>query len=364
MAQAAAAAAAALAAAGGAAAAAPAVGGAQLQQALANHERIRKSTELPLFFGRKDKDTCEAQLLIDRFESAARIANWHANARKCEEFYLLLRDKALQWWKALDEQPGVNKANWDQVKAQFLGFYGPRHAARAVCSNFGELTQRSGEGVHDYYLRVMEVYQKIKEIRPPTLFDVRVAGQADAVTKLEGIEDMGRYFMLQLFLAGLREDIKVKTMENVPDTLGEALTQARNMEVIMNDKRTRTSITSIQEEYDIFEEKLEGLDHADDVIEHINLMRMRQGRKPFTRTSNGSSKGRFADVVCRYCKIKGHMQNLCRKRIAARAPCVDEKGAPFKKVNNVQQQGREDEERSQNISLVGYYDVINSIRLN
>ena len=107
-----------------AAAAAAAVPG-QMQAALANHERIRKSTELPLFFGRKDKDTCEAQLLIDRFESAARIANWNADARKCEEFYLLLRDKALQWWKALDEQPGVAKDNWNQVKGQFLGFYGP-----------------------------------------------------------------------------------------------------------------------------------------------------------------------------------------------------------------------------------------------
>ena len=170
--------------------------------------------------------------------------------------------------------------------------------------------------------------------------------------------------MLQLFLAGLREDIKVKTMEAEPDTLGDALTQARSMEVIMNDKRARTSITSIREENDILEEKLEGLDNVDDVVKHINLMRIKQGRKPFTRRSNGSSRNRFADVVCRYCKMKGHMQNLCRKRIAAKAACVDEKGVPFQKVNNVQQQGRNDEEQSQNISLVGYYDVINSIRLN
>ena len=363
MAQAAAAAAAA--AAGGGAPAAPAIGAGQLQQALANHERIRKSTELPLFFGRKDKDTCEAQLLIDRFESAARIANWHANARKCEEFYLLLRDKALQWWKALDEQPGVEKTNWEMVKTQFLGFYGPRHAARAVCSNFGELTQRGGEGVHDYYLRVMEVYQKIKEIRPITLFDVRVGGQAEAETKKEGIEDMGRYFMLQLFLAGLREDIKVKTMENVPETLGEALTQARNMEVIMNDKRSRGAITSIREDYEIFEERLEDTEDMDEVMKYINAMRMKQGRKPFAaRKFSGRSKGSFADVICRYCKLKGHMQNICRKRIAAKAPCVDEKGVPFKKVTNVQEREEDENTSRNNISLVGYYDVINSVRLN
>src|SRR5574343_642950 len=98
------------------AAAAPAAGAAQqlnqdqIRDVLANHDRIRKSTDLPLFYGRKDKDTCTARLLIERFETAARIARWNADeVRKCEEFYLILRDRALIWWKGLEEVPTMTR---------------------------------------------------------------------------------------------------------------------------------------------------------------------------------------------------------------------------------------------------------------
>lgn len=87
-----------------AAAAAAGLNQGQVQQLLANHDRIRKSTDLPLFYGRKEKDTVTARLLIDRFETASRIANWNANqGRKIEEFYLVLRDRALIWWKSLED---------------------------------------------------------------------------------------------------------------------------------------------------------------------------------------------------------------------------------------------------------------------
>jgi Retrotransposon gag protein len=356
--------AAAAAAAAGAAADAAAL---QLQNALGAHERVRKSTELPLFYGRKEKDTCEAQLLIDRFDTAARIANWGTDARKCEEFYLLLRDRALQWWKALDEQPGVNKAIWAQVKTQFLNFYGQRHAARAVCSNFAELSHKHGESVHDYYLKVMEVYNRIKEMRPDNMAVPRAQNATARAYKQEGIDDMGRYFMLQLFLAGLKEEIKVKTMENVPETLGDAVTRARNMEVIVNDKAkmSKSSITSISEEYEIFEEKIGETEDINEVMRHINAMRMKSGKKPFNMSGNRTgTAGRFANVICRFCKNKGHTQNICKKRIAAKAPCVDEKGVPYKKVNSTQEVHKEEGGHSSQVSLVGYYDVINSINLN
>jgi len=333
----------------------------QMGQALANHERVRKSTELPLYFGRKEKDTCDAQLLVDRFEAAGRIAQWQTDTRKCEEFYLLLRDKALHWWKALDEQPGVNKENWTHVKREFLNFYGQRHAARAVCSNFAELSQRSNENVHDYYLRVMEVYQRIKEMRPENMSHTRAQNGTARVYKMEGIDDMGRYFMLQLFLAGLKDDVKQKTMENVPATLGDALTHARSMEVIINDRRARGAITSIRDEQDQVELGWDEIDEVDEVLKRVNALRVKQGKKPFS-TNFKTGSGRFSNVVCRYCKIKGHMQSVCRKRLAAKAPCVDEKGAPFKKVNSTQEDHRED--RVQQVSLMGYYDSINSVCLN
>ena len=48
----------------------------QMNAALLQHDRVRRSTDLPLFYGRKDKDTTTARLMVDRIEMAAEIANW------------------------------------------------------------------------------------------------------------------------------------------------------------------------------------------------------------------------------------------------------------------------------------------------
>jgi hypothetical protein len=47
---------------------------ADLQEALTAHNRVRKSTDLPLFFSRKDKDTVPPNLLLDRINRAATVA--------------------------------------------------------------------------------------------------------------------------------------------------------------------------------------------------------------------------------------------------------------------------------------------------
>ena len=49
---------------------------AAMAAALNDHDCIRRSTELPLFFGRKERDLISARLLIDRIAIAAEIANW------------------------------------------------------------------------------------------------------------------------------------------------------------------------------------------------------------------------------------------------------------------------------------------------
>jgi hypothetical protein len=40
---------------------------------LNNHDRIKSSTEIRLFFGCREKDSITASLLIDRVEKAAQI---------------------------------------------------------------------------------------------------------------------------------------------------------------------------------------------------------------------------------------------------------------------------------------------------
>jgi len=194
---------------------------------------------------------------MDRFETASRIANWDADqVRKCEEFYLIMRDRALVWWKSLEDVPDFPKDdngrynNWNRVKEEFLAAYAIKYTAKSACTNFQDLVQRSGENVQDFYLRVSEAYQRLRESRPDTLFLVRynIDPPVQEDIKKEGIDDMGRFFLHQLFLAGLKEDIRIKTMEAGHDTVQQSLTTARETEAILNDKTKRSLISALQQE--------------------------------------------------------------------------------------------------------------------
>jgi len=367
-----------------AAAAAAGLNQGQVQQLLANHDRIRKSTDLPLFYGRKEKDTVTARLLIDRFETASRIANWNANqGRKIEEFYLVLRDRALIWWKSLEDVPDIprnaegNYNNWARIKEEFLAAYAVRYTAKSACTNFQDLVQRSGENVQDFYLRVSEAYQRLRESRPEAMFEVRY--DVDPIVgedlKREGIDDMGRFFLHQLFLAGLKEEIRVKTMEAGHDTVQNSLNTARETEAILNDRSKRSLVSSIQhgdseEQDDEFENFFSNyLANRDDsemepweekYLDKVNVIRMNHGKKPFR--AGGRKPFSKNVVVCRYCNIKGHFQKECRKRLKDGKPQVDAQGKAYiydNKMNPIKDEGEDEEEEG--ISALSYYGI-SSIR--
>jgi hypothetical protein len=86
--------------------------------ALNNHDRMKRSTDIPLFFARRDKDTVLPRILIDRIEDATKIATWD-EARKIRELKLCFRERAIIWWKSLRDD-AINLAVWNDVKAEFL----------------------------------------------------------------------------------------------------------------------------------------------------------------------------------------------------------------------------------------------------
>ncbi len=52
--------------------------------ALNDHDRMKRSTDIPLFFARRDKDTVLPRILIDRIEDAAEIATWVTCCKLCK----------------------------------------------------------------------------------------------------------------------------------------------------------------------------------------------------------------------------------------------------------------------------------------
>ena len=305
--------------------------------ALNQHDRIRRSTELPLFYGRKEKDSITAQNLVDRVNTAAEIAAWDA-ARKCNELHMILRDKALLWWNTLDDL-GVTKNDWDQVREAFLTAYEPRYTAKATCTNFQDLNQRAGETVLDYFLRVQDSCRKLFAAKPDNINNLALAiGANDAVVcgnaKKEGIKDAEKFFKLQLFIAGLRDEIRSKVMEAGEDTLQDTLKVAREAEVIIMDRRRATAVASIEV---AATEKI-NLTEEDFTEEERNLINAIRHKKGFNFRKTGPPKAN-STTQCRYCKKMGHFQKECRSRIREKAPMVDAQGKAYtRKLHKIEEE--------------------------
>jgi len=322
-----------------------------MEAALANQERIRKSTDLPLFYAQKDKDACTAELFIERFEVAAEIARWILPAgqpnrydRTCREFYLLLRGNALKWWASLDNCLDFDKTDWITVRARFLESYSRHYTPTSACTGLAEMKQRTGESVQDFFVRCNEIYDRIKEIRPAGLQVWRGAAPQGAnaahlnLGKVQGTKEMGLFFLHLLFVAGLREDIRMKTIEQNDLDLEAARVTAKRIELLLQDKKQHQKVMNIGKGYADSDSDTETIvdeysdeeykDLTEEEVGQLNAIRKERGKPPIRpkRRFQRDLKG----IVCHYCNKKGHYQKVCRKRLREKGAMV------FKNANSVE----------------------------
>jgi hypothetical protein len=313
-----------------------------------------------LFFGQKDEDTVPPNLLLDRINRAATVAQWNIDERKITEFYLTLCDRAILWWDTLDDNPNINKGNWADIQREFLAAYAPRFTARTTCTNFQDLIQRNNENVHDYYLRVSDAFKKMCEAKPATIATVRIdrgAATADqaAAIKLEGVKDSEGFFKHQLFIAGLKEDIRMKIMEAGKPSIQESVAHARELEVIHEDRKKGSTVGNIAANEDN-DDNLDDKERA--AVNAICLQRGkplygRPGQSPVSQNQQSrpanprQGQQQPFSGQCRFCKIQGHHQKDCQKRKAAKAPMVDANGKPYSnQVASVAQPQQQDSNAS------------------
>jgi len=314
--------------------------------ALNDHDRMRRSTDIPLFYARRDKDTVLPRILIDRIEDAAAIATWD-EARKIRELKLCLRDRAIIWWKSLRDTT-TDLAVWDEVKTAFLRAYEPKYTAKTVCANFTDLKQHPDESMNDFLCRVQVAYDRLIDNKPATMAAVRnnmAGGATEAQVKAEGINDMALFFKHQLFLAGVKDSLRDRILEAGKNSLQESLELARELEAIQNDRKRSQKIAALratmqpQEAAAIFWDELE----MEDIDQIAAVRRQQPARSSNSQPARSSNSGparsngpRNPNVVCRYCKKKGHMQRECNSRRRDNAPMVDANGKKYEpRVNNV-----------------------------
>lgn len=206
--------------------------------AVEGYDRLRKSTEIPIFFGDSKKDNILPSVLIARVERARRSANW-TEERTCDEFLNCLREKAIYWHKGF-EGVQVNDRNWQEIKEYFLATYEPRFSARTTRTNFQRLRQEHDAKVQEFNNRLSVALEQLRKARPAEMLKVRrvpapapqvaPAGADAAATaavsahnvtamtpeqnraadKLEGWEDAEFFFMYLLFTAGPRDTVDTR----------------------------------------------------------------------------------------------------------------------------------------------------------
>jgi hypothetical protein len=139
-----------------------------------------------------------------------------------------------------------------------------------------------------------------------------------------------------LFIAGLKEDIRMKIMEAGKPSIQESVAHARELEVIHEDRKKGSTVGNIAENND-------NDDLDDEERAAVDAIRLQRGRPPYNRPGQSSGQNLQSRPAnprqgqqqqpfsgdCRYCKIKGHHQKDCRKRKAAKAPMVDGNGKPY-----------------------------------
>ena len=68
------------------------------------------------------------------------------------------------------------------------------------------------------------------EAKPTFINAVRALADAKREdVKREGVIDMSRFFLKQLFLAGLREEVRLRTMKGGQETIQDAVNLAREI---------------------------------------------------------------------------------------------------------------------------------------
>jgi hypothetical protein len=345
------------------AAAAPA----QAQQGLFEAARQLELSKIPLFFGDPTKDHFTPETWLYRLEQARQIGAWN-DANTAIYMNMSFRENAIKWRDGLHDM-GINTNDWATLRAAFMRFYAPGATIRSCVANL-DLKQGSSESVRDYGPRVSRVIHDIRQtiapyVFPAELFPAVINGLqgygALAANDLEnahmGIVRIGEQrvadlISIHIFVAGLKPYLRDKCVTRVFNTYYEAYQHATTLEHNMSDPKKTAHVSHVGGEQENSDDDVEELEAQVNRLKARIRNRQNKGNaRPRGNTNNAGNNAKrdYSAYTCRYCNIKGHIQSVCRKRIAAGAPMVDAQGKHIRSVHeaNAMDQAQQPQQQQQ-----------------
>ena len=269
-----------------------------------------KTTRLPLFYGVTPgvRNEVTPKALISRIEAYCRSTNKPANT-ECQELYLTLRADALGWWDSLKHST-IDKGNWAQLKRQFISDYDYR-ISNSSTYRIQTLKQKIGEGVVTFFSRVSQAVDDMYNGMPLETNRDRVESREETILHTHK----------NLFVSGLRENLRAAVLNHPIPTLDEAKEQAKKAECLAGAERPKPTATMWEEVASIMDTVIEvdnRGDEDDDFHEEevmaINNWRQRHNRRPvkWTPRRRTQSSGPFTGK-CHNCDKTGHIARNCRE---------------------------------------------------
>jgi hypothetical protein len=171
---------------------------------------------------------------------------------------------------------------------------------------------------------------------------------ADYNEKVEvGYELAADLIQRNVFVTGLSAKLRQQVLSHHPATFLEARDLAIDYERNMENPIKNIHISQVEEgnsEDEVNEAQLEK--DLEGMIEKVNKFRLKKGKSKISFNKNGGGGHRQnqanngvkdPNVICRYCKKKGHMQKTCFKRQRENGKMLDANGQPYRSANEARE---------------------------
>ncbi len=348
-------------------------------------------SRLPLWSNARES-AFTAEQWVERIDRARTAGPWDA-ATTMSYVFNALRGDALTWFDALPTL-GYQQDNWDNFKEAFLRTYGTTRTVRTAALNLTDLRQGATEPATRYISRVIKVISDIQSMAPANLpipaapwtapvlavngFVALTDAQKDTQARLllsAGAKDAYHRIGMQLFIAGLRPQLRTELMKSNPNTMREAFDAVIDAEKILAEPQRptlRTAVSAIsygaeEDEFGTQEDDNEEEGEMDATISALSsklkLLKKKASAKRNKAKPNGQKQASYNNNknksgqnngqngtkpgACRYCKQEGHFQADCYARKAAGAPMVDAQGKPFTSGGGVHALNADDRQQQQ-----------------